>query len=127
MRDLATWKRELLCEIETISDKAELERLWLVPGSHSASSFAEEVAHVFDDFDIDGFVEQDLRKTGLSSAQLDALRSFRDAFASYVSTLKNEFGDTNPQPAWILRDPRWAHIMNLAASLVASTGIVSKF
>jgi hypothetical protein len=118
MRDAATWRKSLFDEIRTIASRSEIERLWSGKDPLAISSYQEEVAHVFDDFDADGFIAMASTKNWLDNAQLTALRDFRDEFASYVIDTNREFGG-QPDYQVVLADPRWTQIMSLADTFIS--------
>jgi hypothetical protein len=110
------WRAELFDEIRTIADPVELRSLWLGHNPDRISSFREEVAHVFDDLDIDGFLRLDSRETGMSSDMREILVSFRDAFSALIRELS-----VNGFPAddrVILDDPRFMNVSRLARRFV---------
>ena len=118
MRDHEVWRYELISEIRTIADEAELRRLWTGVNPRSISSFAEEVAHIFSDYDIDGFIEAGADEGKLSSAQFAALQRFRDRFAAYLNEIA-------PMPLAsishesILGDRRWGQVIKTAREFIA--------
>ncbi|HZZ91130.1 MAG TPA: hypothetical protein VFE23_01120 [Usitatibacter sp.] len=114
MRDAKIWRDELFSEIRTISNRFELNRLWSGVDKKWVSSFAEEVEHVFSDFDIDAFLAADQSVTQLTPDQLAALRAFRDALASYVSKLSRPTSRISYQD--VLLDPAWEPVMRAAAN-----------
>ena len=121
MMDHATWRRELFDEIRTIADRKELEDLWFGKDSTAISSYEEEVAHVFDDYDIDGFIERSAAERWLVPTQLDALRNFRDTFANFVRDTRMKFGE-KVDPHIILNDPKWAKVMSAAKDFITLIG-----
>ena len=118
MRDHDIWCSELVSEIRTIADTSELKRLWSGADPRSVSSFAEEVAHVFDDYDINGFIAAGAGVGKLHHEQLDALVRFRDRFAAYIDRLA-------PTPLVaigyerVLGDPQWGDVTNAAREFIA--------
>lgn len=87
MRDHDIWRAELFSEIRTIANADEIRRLWSGLDAHAISSFAEEVAHVFNDYDIDGFIDAGCHKAQLNLDQFRALRKFRNQLASCVDEM----------------------------------------
>lgn len=120
MRDAKIWRDELFSEIKTISNRFELNRLWSGLDKRSVSSFAEEVEHVFSDYDIDGFLVAGQAVTQLNQGQLDALRAFRDAFAAYLSGLHRPSSGVTSRD--VLLDPNWEPVMYAAARFVETLG-----
>jgi len=118
MRDHEIWRSELFSEIRTIANAGELKRLWSGLDPHAISSFAEEVAHVFDDYDIDGFIAAAPDEVRLNLVQFGALRRFRDRFAVYLDGLA-------PRPLTcidhetILADPQWGEVTKAAREFIA--------
>jgi hypothetical protein len=117
MRDYEIWRTELVSEIRTIANADELKRLWSGLEPHAISSFAEEVAHVFDDYDIDGFIAAEPNKAKLNIEQFAALRRFRDRFAAYVDGMV-------PAPLTaidhetVLADPKWGEVTRTALEFI---------
>jgi hypothetical protein len=118
MRDHRIWRRELIDEIRTIADVEELERLWSGTDPSSISSFAEEVAHVFDDYDLNGFITAGALLGRLRSEQFDALVRFRDHFAAYIDQL-SPTPLTSIERERILGDPKWGQVTNAAREFIA--------
>ena len=118
MRDHEIWRSELVSEIRTIANASELKRLWSGVDPHSTSSFAEEVAHVFDDYDIDRFIAAGPNKAKLHLEQFGALRRFRDRFAAYIdgvaSTPLTSIGHET-----VLADPQWSEVTKAAREFIA--------
>jgi hypothetical protein len=121
MMDAATWRKELFDEIRTIANRSDLEQLWSGKNPMAISSYDEEVAHVFDDYNIDGFIARCAASDWLSAAQLSALKTFRDEFASYVD-FTNRTSEGKSDYRIILADPRWIRIMSLAEEFVSLIG-----
>lgn len=122
MRDRKTWRSELLDEIRTLASNEELRRLWSGKDPTAVSSFAEEVAHVFDDFDIDGFIAAGAAEGNLTEEQFSALRRFRDKFAEYVALHRAHDLGTIGHEA-VLADPRWKEVELAAGHFVALLGL----
>jgi hypothetical protein len=118
MRDRAIWKSELISEIRTIADDAELSRLWSGADPSSISSFVEEVTHVFDDYDIDGFIRTGADSGVLNPDQFVALRSFRDRFATYIDVLGPKLLGSISHES-VLRDPLWGAVTTAAREFIA--------
>ena len=118
MRDHEIWRRVLVSEIRTIANDGELKRLWSGLDPHAISSFAEEVAHVFDDFDIDGFVTAGPGKAKLHLEQFDALRRFRDRFAAYIDGMAPASLISINQET-VLADPQWGEVTGAAREFIA--------
>lgn len=118
MRNYEIWRSELISEIRTIADASQLKSLWSGADPRSVSSFAEEVAHVFDDYDIDGFIAIGMDKGKLRLEQFNALIRFRDRFVAYLDELE-------PTPLVsinyerILSDPQWGDVTNAAGAFIA--------
>jgi len=116
--DFEGWRNELISEIRVISKRSEIEKLWSGIEPKRISSYEEEVAHVFSDYDIDGFLSLDEGKTGLTPLQTAALRKFRDSFHKYVGFTNKEYNGL-PDYRLILEDPKWDSIMKLAAEFIS--------
>lgn len=117
MRDHETWRSELIGEIRTIADSSELKRLWSGVDPQAISSFAEEVAHVFDDYDIDGFIAAGPSKAQLHPEQFAALRRFRDRFAAYIDGVAPT-PLTSIDHQTVLTDPKWGGVTEAAREFV---------
>lgn len=117
MRDHEIWRSELISEIRTIANEAELKQLWSGLDPHSISSFTEEVTHIFDDYDIDGFIAGGLDKAKLHLGQFGALCKFRDRFATYID-------GAAPKPLTsisyetVLADPQWSKVTQAAREFI---------
>jgi hypothetical protein len=120
MRDSTIWRQELIDEVRTLADRHKLERLWSGSDPCAISSFAEEVAHVFDDYDIDAFLKIALRNNLLSGSQLQALHAFRDVFSAFVDRFGNQ-RLTDVSARRVLDDPRWLDVMSAARNFVNLT------
>lgn len=118
MRDHEIWRSELVDEIRTLANVDELKRLWAGLDPHAISSFAEEVAHVFDDYDIDGFIAAGPNQAKLQTEQFEALRRFRDRFAAYVDTLAPTSLTLIDYNA-VLADPQWSEVTEAAREFIA--------
>ncbi len=118
MRDHAIWRSELVGEIRTIANAGELKRLWSGLDPDAISSFAEEVAHIFDDYDIDGFIAAGPDKAKLHPEQLGALRRFRDRFAAYIDGVAPT-PLTSINHETILADPHWGEVTKVAREFVS--------
>ena len=113
MKDHEIWRSELVSEIRTIANAGELKRLWSGLDPHAISSFAEEVTHVFDDYDIDGFIAAGPDKAKLQLEQFGALRRFRDQFAAYIDGVApTPLASINHEK--VLADPQWGEVTELA-------------
>lgn len=121
MRDHNNWRGELISEIRTIADANELRRLWSGVDPQSISSFAEEVSHVFDDYDIDGFIAAGADKAKLRLDQFQALRKFRDQFAAYIRGL-SPTPLTSIRHEQILGNPQWREVTKSAHEFIALLG-----
>jgi len=113
MKDANTWRGELISEIRTIANPEKLARLWYGKDGLEISSFSEEVAHVFDDYDIDGFLAQDLALSQLNEAQHVALQDFRDRFSDFIDRLGNR-NVSAIDPKEILDNPGWSLVVEKA-------------
>lgn len=118
MRHHETWRSELVSEIRTIANAGELKRLWSGLDPHAISSFAEEVAHVFDDHDIDGFIAAGPGNAKLNLEQFDALRRFRDRFAAYIDGVAPT-PITSIDHQTVLADPQWGEVTEAAREFIA--------
>jgi hypothetical protein len=116
MRDAKIWREELFSEIRTLANRFELNRLWSGSDKNYVSSFAEEVEHVFSDYDINAFISADRSVTQLRAEQLEALRQFRDALSSYVAGLALPGSSVNSRD--VLLDPNWEPVMDAAARFI---------
>jgi hypothetical protein len=117
MRDHTIWRNELISVIRTISDVNELERLWFGINPREISSFAEEVAHVFDDYSIDDFILAGPQKAVLTTEQFDALCRFRDKFFHYIREIAlRPF--TSVDYKKILADPEWHEVIKAAQEFI---------
>ena len=116
MRNIDTWRDELFSEIRTLANPFELNRLWSGVDGRNISSFAEEVEHIFSDYDIDGFLFLDQAHTTLTQEQALALRSFRDAFSKYVERLPIPVSSVRSKD--VLIDPAWNAVMQAARNFV---------
>ena len=121
MRDHNNWRSELISEIRTIADTNELRRLWSGAEPQSISSFAEEVSHVFDDYDIDGFIAAGVDKSKLRLDQFEALGKFRDQFAAYIRGWSST-PLTSIRHEQILGDPRWHEVTKSACDFIGLLG-----
>ena len=117
MRDHEIWRSELVGEIRTIANASELKRLWSGLDPHAISSFAEEVAHVFDDYDIDGFITAGPSKAKLHLEQFGALRRFRDRFAAYIDWVAPT-PLTSIDHQTVLADPQWGDVTQAAREFI---------
>jgi hypothetical protein len=117
MKGHEIWRRELFDEIRSIADEDELRRLWSGMSSHAISSFAEEVAHVFDDYDIDGFIECGSAQAKLHLDQFDALRRCRDLFAIYIESVAPA-SVTSINYEKVLADPQWRSVAEAARAFI---------
>jgi hypothetical protein len=117
MRDHDIWRSELINEIRTIANPNELKRLWSGADSHLISSFAEEVAHVFDDYDIDGFIASGQYKAKLDLEQFVALQKFRDLFAEFVNKMA-PMPLTSIAHETVLADQHWSGVSNAAREFI---------
>jgi hypothetical protein len=122
MKDHEIWRTELFSEIRTIADASELRRLWSGKDAHQISSFAEEVAHVFDDFDIDGFIAAGPEKAKLRPEQFDALCKFRNFFSIYIDS-KASMTLTTVDHESILSDPNWKEVTKAASEFISSINL----
>jgi hypothetical protein len=119
MKNQAVWREELFSEIRTIANESELEALWLGLDSNATSSFAEEVAHIFDDYDINGFISLGANEIGLQASQLQALCRFRDLLSDYVDQMR-PININSIDPNLVLNDPRWKAVVVSAADFIQS-------
>jgi hypothetical protein len=117
MRDLNIWRSELISEISTISSMSELKRLWSGHDVNEVSSFSEEVAHIFDDYDINGFIDNGPFKAEMNAAQFDALCEFRHQFSDYVDRFTAEQITTMDHDA-IFSDPKWLKVIAAAYAFI---------
>ena len=117
MRDIPTWRKELFDEIRTISNRNELEQLWMGTDLKFCSSYSEEVEHIFDDFNIRGFLSLKSEQSGLTPTQRLMLQKFCDEFTNYVQYTNREHKGM-PDPEVVLSDPRWSRIISLAQAFV---------
>lgn len=117
MRNIEIWRNELFDEIRTIANPMALQKLWSGSDPCSISSFEEEVAHVFDDYDIDGFIAHGLVVSKLNSMQFSSLCKFRDIFSAYVDEVASIRSASIDYVA-ILADPRWREVMSAAFEFV---------
>ena len=118
MRDHEIWRSELVSEIRMIANDGDLKRLWSGLDPHAISSFAEEAAHVFDDFDIDGFITAGPGKGKLQLEQFCALRRFRDRFAAYIDGVAPT-PLTSINHETVLADPQWTEVTGAAREFIA--------
>lgn len=119
MRDIDIWRHELFDVVCTIANPEEIRVLWLGEDPSAISSYEEEVAHVFHDYEIDAFLELEPVVSGITSEQLEALRNFRDAFREFVSYVYRIYGST-PSPQQILDDKKWNEVQKLASKFIES-------
>jgi hypothetical protein len=119
MRDIDIWRNELFDVVCTIANRNELEALWLGRNPSQISSYEEEVAHVFNDYEIDAFLDLDPTVSGATRPQIEALRGFRDTFREFVTHVTHSYGQT-PDPRAILADNGWAEVQRRAEIFVRS-------
>lgn len=117
MKDHEIWRSELCSEIRTIADEGELRRLWSGDDPNAISSLAEEVAHIFDDYNIEGFIATGPARARLDLEQFGALRKFRDEFATYIDgAAPKSLALIDHEQALV--DPRWISVMNAAREFI---------
>lgn len=104
---------ELKGEIRTIASLQELRELWSGSNPSRISSPAEEVAHVFDDYQIDRILDTGRDTLKATAAEFQALREFRDAMNRYLEHIgPGQLHAISWQE--VLRDPVWKEV-SLAA------------
>jgi hypothetical protein len=118
MRNIEIWRHELFVTIRAISDSVGMRRLWLGLEPGAISSFAEEVAHVFHDFDIDGLIKLGPEGARLNLKQFSALCEFRDQLRMYVNGVPTR-PLTLVDPITVLDDPKWEEVVRAARKFVS--------
>lgn len=120
MTPIKTLFNELKGEIETIADERELRKLWSGSDPKSISSPAEEVAHVFDDYQIDRILRAGREVIGVTESEFHALRAFREAFALYLEHIAPKSIQTLDWEE-VLGDPLWQRVSLAAKDFVKAT------
>lgn len=116
-------QRLLIGVVREISDPARLRRLWCGGDPHFISSYDESLSHVFDDYGIDALLSLELKESGLTASQRNALQKFRDAFSDYNDSVERRYRNAWPGDLVIFADPGWKHVMSLAHEFIATLGI----
>jgi len=122
MRDPDTWRTELISEIRTISNTVELRDLWRGRGG-GISSFAEEVSHVFDDYDIDAYLA-DRAAIDLSDDQARTLKEFRDHFSTFIASCRQPLHLVSSDE--ILAQPGWHQVCEAARKFIQAVDMAPR-
>lgn len=117
MRDVNIWKRELLDTIDDIGHPERVKSLWFGPPDRKeVSSYTEFVAHVFDDFDIDGFLNLPLSESKIDEQQKVSLQKFRDEFDKFIEVTRYTFG-SKLDSRLIFEQDGWKRVMRAASDV----------
>jgi len=104
------WKTRLLETVQLIADQTYQEDVWLRGArGQQVSSWEEVMCQLFDDYDLDGFLQGNWRQAGISQAQHDKLVELRTALDASLT----DFGNAS-DPADVLNSPTWQRIRKLA-------------
>ena len=104
------WKTRLLETVQLIADQTYQEDVWLRGArGRQVSSWEEIMCQLFDDYDLDGFLQGNWRQAGISQVQHDKLVELRDALNASLTV----FGNASA-PAAVLNSPTWQRIRKLA-------------
>lgn len=104
---------ELRSVIETIADPQQLRQLWSGSKHQEISSPAEEIAHVFDDYQIDAILKTDRSVLDVSESEFRALTVFRDSINRYLEHIAPRRLQSID---WreVLDDPYWRDVSSAA-------------
>lgn len=116
MDEIEQRKNWLLEAISHVASAEYQNESWLGHSQSKVSSFEELVCQVFDDYDVDDFLDRS-GETGLSLEQVALLRQFRDKFEAYSEEVSDP-----ADPRAVLADPRWEEVRSLARRVVNSLG-----
>lgn len=104
------WKTHLLETVQLIADQTYQEEVWLRGArGRQISSWEEIICRLFDDYDLDGFLQSNWRQADVSQAQHDKLVELRDALNASLTV----FGNAS-DPYAVLNSPGWQRIRKLA-------------
>lgn len=110
MMDKDTWLRNILSMVQELSDKHYQEEVWLKGIGNEISSFTEAICGLFDDYDLDGFLDKYSSDEYLSESKIKMLILFRDKLNQYLLSKDQNLSTEN-----LLADPRWHEIQYLAS------------
>jgi hypothetical protein len=110
MMQPSDWKVRLLETVQLIADQTYQEEVWLRGArERQNSSWEEIICRLFDDYDLDGFLQGNWRQAGVSQIQHDKLVELRDALNAGLAVFGNA-----PDPAAVLNSLTWQRIRKLA-------------
>jgi len=107
------WLRSLVEMAAEVADKESQEKRWLAPDRHAWEHPDELVNQLFDDGQIDLFLEQ--HSSLLNDEQRFTAIAFRNTFGEYADSTP-AFED----PSTVLADPKWEGVRRKAAAFVAA-------
>ena len=110
------WKKGIISTIFIFADLDGQRKLWVEGSSEGFSSWEEAYCQLFDDYDFDGFIKMYCceESTKLSANICKLLKQFRDEVTKYG----NKFSNIAVDPEFILSDPDWQRICNMAKALL---------
>ena len=101
------WLENIYHEIAELSDSEMQRRLWLGKDSKYISSYDELLCSLFDDFNFDLFIDNELPKIeGLTPSFIQSIRKLREMF--------NEYDRKNLNDEQIIEDPEWLKVVEQA-------------
>jgi hypothetical protein len=104
---METWCKNIYCEILELSSLELQRKLWLNENNDTGltSSYIEVMCSLFDDFQIEEFLDEPVSVTGLSSVTLSELRTLIKLLDEYQEL------ETDKE---IIVDPEWFIIVKQA-------------
>lgn len=113
------WKQRLAEIIERIADKRFQEKVWKQGEDSDSSviSWEEAVTQLFDDADLDGFVDKQMTEAGLNAAQQASLVELRDRLRTFIRRFGKRNGFVDPDE--LLSNPDWDRVIEKACQVLS--------
>ena len=109
MMDNQIWINNILSAIKELSDVQYQTKVWLEGKGTEVSSFDEAICRLFDDYELDSFIEKFSSMEQVSLKKIVLLKKYREQLTNYLSTLKDEVSIEQ-----LITDPAWKKLCQLA-------------
>jgi hypothetical protein len=113
------WLKNITDSIKQIASAEFQEKGWIRNEIHDYCTFVETMCGLFDDSDFENFVDVKAAEWGFSDKQIMNFDILRRALNAY-----DEKYGCYQDPSFIVKDPEWLKIRELAKDALKSLGIV---
>lgn len=107
------WIKSLLEVISEIGNISYQQEVWIHGKDNEVTSWDESICKIFDDYDIDGFIDTYLHRGEYTDDMKNSLISFRNALSDFSDNHEDFI-----EPKKIVVDNEWISVSKLAKNVL---------